>query len=392
LEQVTSQPADGRVPALDGLRAIAILMVLVNHLFIPKATGGVSTALHVVLSPTWLGVDLFFVLSGYLITGILLRSRDAPHYFLSFYLRRALRIFPAYYAVLALVLAALLVAQEPGAKTVSGLAAGMFFTYVQNWWPVWLGSAGFLINADPLWSYAAHFWSLGIEEQFYLLWPALLYLLPRQQVANSLAGLYLLVLTSKLALWLSGADAMLLFYGTSSRCDALILGAWVAAREYENRPIAAVTHAWIGWVLAAFAVVIHSYYVHLWPKSYWQRLFDEAVPLTAVAALCFAWTLARIRHGSGGTFSCRLLCNTWMAWLSRLSYSLYLVHLPIQHLLTPPLTTVFQIQGLSVNTAHLLAGLVILPICIGAAMLLYHGLEMPILGRRSQIEARLLRR
>lgn len=375
---------------LDGLRAIAILMVLVNHMFIPKATGGLSTVLNTVLSPTWLGVDLFFVLSGYLITGILLRARGTPHYFSRFYLRRVVRIFPAYYAVLLLVLLALFLLRMPGDAPPSSVATGLFFAYLQNWWPVWVGNSGFGANADPLWMIAAHFWSLAIEEQFYLVWPALLLLLPRQKVANRLGLIYLLVLAGKLTLWLAGVDSGLLFYGTLNRSDALILGAWVAAREHEQRPIAAVKCAWIGWLLALSAIAVHGYYVYLMPYSRYARVFIEAMPLSTVASIYFAWSLARLREGFGGKSLRHVLCSVPLAWLARLSYSLYLVHLPIQHLLMPSLSAALQAQGWSPNSALMLTGLAILPLCIAAALLLHHALERPLLRRRAALEARLL--
>src|SRR6188474_1303151 len=92
------------VPALDGLRGIAIILVLLHHLTIYRPESGVDAWIAGVPLFGWSGVDLFFVLSGFLITGILLDARNSPRYFSSFYGRRALRIFPLYYAVLTIVM------------------------------------------------------------------------------------------------------------------------------------------------------------------------------------------------------------------------------------------------------------------------------------------------
>jgi peptidoglycan/LPS O-acetylase OafA/YrhL len=130
---------------LDGLRAFAVLAVFVHH------------ALDVPL--LWVGVDLFFVLSGFLITGILLRQRDAPRYFSSFYARRTVRIFPPYYLVLLVVFAIDATARADWP---------WYVLYVSNVRDAMLGAGSPMLNA---------MWSLAIEEQFYLLWPLLVYAL-----------------------------------------------------------------------------------------------------------------------------------------------------------------------------------------------------------------------
>ena len=162
-----------RMPVLDGIRGIAILLVMSFHFWIVGIAGGSRPWERVygdVAGMGWIGVDLFFVLSGFLITGILYDSRNAIHYFRVFYGRRTLRIFPLYYGALAcffligpFVLAHLHVSTLAGMQSA---AAAKFFswTYLLNWYE---GSMGWDAVAHPL----QHFWSLGIEEQFYLLCP-----------------------------------------------------------------------------------------------------------------------------------------------------------------------------------------------------------------------------
>lgn len=160
-------PVPERIEALDGLRGLAILLVVVMHALYIAPLLGVDLAGAYARATLlgWVGVDVFFVLSGFLITGILVRSKDAPHYFRNFYARRVLRIFPLYYAVLLLQTVGLAVF-----KSGSAMADGFFSvlpwyaTYLTNWAPV---------HEDLF----AHAWSLAVEEQFYLVWPPLLVLL-----------------------------------------------------------------------------------------------------------------------------------------------------------------------------------------------------------------------
>src|SRR4030095_2778309 len=141
-------------PALDGLRGLAILLVILYHNF--------SFINHFFFA--WLGVDLFFVLSGYLITSILLNSVNSPHYLKNFYAKRVLRVFPLYYLslIIFLIIFPLLGIYKSELKYYVDNQLWFWF-YLQNW----LLSFNFPTTGNFL----NHFWSLGVEEQFYLAWP-----------------------------------------------------------------------------------------------------------------------------------------------------------------------------------------------------------------------------
>ena len=150
-----------RLPTLDGLRAIAVLLVVPHNLNL-IATYGSPDLFVAAVHRGWIGVQLFFVLSGFLITGILLDARDAPDYYRSFFVRRVLRIFPLYYATL-LVLFVLLPAFGllPSSFRRDPMVELSYWAYFSNWYgPFHQGPEA-----------VSHFWSLAIEEQFYLLWP-----------------------------------------------------------------------------------------------------------------------------------------------------------------------------------------------------------------------------
>jgi peptidoglycan/LPS O-acetylase OafA/YrhL len=155
---------------LDGLGGIAILLVCIFHFgfVLGSSSSPFAHKLQNVLWLGWAGVDLFFALSGFLITGILLDSLDSTSYFRTFYIRRALRIFPLYSAFLAVTLG--LMHHILWRHKYPGIVTWWYLTYLQNWKPN--HTAGDL--------HVDHLWSLAVEEQFYMAWPLLIWITPRK--------------------------------------------------------------------------------------------------------------------------------------------------------------------------------------------------------------------
>ena len=206
-------------PALDGIRGVAIVWV-VFHNATDRAYGrahGLSYLLMAFANTGWIGVQLFFALSGFLITAGLLATQRNPHYLRDFYAKRALRILPLYYSVL---IGFLLV--WPAISSVSPLRTDgqwALWTFVSNWTHV--VPYGF-----------AHFWSLAIEEQFYLLWPFVVgHLVPRRLLVACVA-IALGSLLVRAGLSICGADWWSIYTNTACRMDALALGSAVACLPY----------------------------------------------------------------------------------------------------------------------------------------------------------------
>ena len=312
-------------PELDGIRGLAILLVLLSHSVVvidvlpqrlPHPTW--TNAIYYLLIPGWSGVDLFFVLSGFLITGILLRTRQKPTYFSSFYARRAVRIFPIYYAVLfATIAVAHFVPAVWHLLPQAGKSRLSYFVYLQNipfFWPSWLGMVG-------LWG---AFWSLAVEEQFYLVWPSIARWLPvRGLLALSLGAAVLeLPLRLLLAHRYFGLHLGLIQF-TPARADGLFVGAAIAAwMHLRRRPVPKPAIA-AGASLAA-AVLLWIAVLHHNDLTGDGRLYTYGVSAFALGGgALVAWS----QHHPPALQ--RLLELRWLRAAGRYSYGMYVYHLSI---------------------------------------------------------------
>jgi peptidoglycan/LPS O-acetylase OafA/YrhL len=212
-----------RYTRLDGLRGIAISAVMLYHLAIYNSPDPIARVYTTFTAMGWSGVDLFFVLSGFLITGILLRQRGSSNYFRAFYARRVLRIFPLYYAFLALFLIVFpwLTVQSEGFWSPDADRSSIWYwLYLSN------------IHVSLTGKYHHYFlgvtWTLAIEEQFYLIWPLVVYLCPPRRLAWVCASLVLGALLFRGFAVHAGASGPFLHTFTLCRMDTLAMGALLA--------------------------------------------------------------------------------------------------------------------------------------------------------------------
>ncbi len=312
-------PAPGaHHPALDGLRGVAVLLVLAFHLLHAEGEGGAVE--RVLLGATrsgWAGVDLFFVLSGFLITGILLDARGSPGYFRAFYARRVLRIFPLYYAYLAALF--LLVPLLVPSLDVKRESQGWLWTYLGN--VLFARAGGF--EASP---YTGHFWSLAVEEQFYLAWPVLVLLLPRRRLALLCVALVGAAFALRLGIHRTTFNATAAYVLTPARMDALAMGALVAigAREPGWWPrIRRAAPPALAVSVAAVAAV--------WIRQGGLFGGDPVVQVWAFGplAVAFAAVLVLALGGGAGSPLARILRAPALREAGKYSYGLYVLHYPI---------------------------------------------------------------
>jgi peptidoglycan/LPS O-acetylase OafA/YrhL/lysophospholipase L1-like esterase len=331
------------MPALDGVRALAVAAVLLYHGEVSWARGG------------YLGVDAFFVLSGFLITSLLLAEwRDEGRITLSaFWARRARRLLPALFLVLgAVALYGALIAAPTELERLrhDGLSA---LAYIANWGQVFSHQSYFQSFAAP--SPLRHTWSLAIEEQFYLVWPLLVVgvLRWRRGSVRSLTavtgGLLACSAVWMIALYEPGTDPSRVYYGTDTRAQSLLMGALFALLlARRSRPIGrAATNALHGVALAA-AGTLGWIWVHTSERADW--LYRGGFTLCAVLVAIVVASVTRAEHGPLGA----LLSLRPLRWVGEVSYGLYLWHWPLYVLISPERT---GLDGAALFTARIAATL-----------------------------------
>lgn len=312
-----------RIPQLDGLRGLAILLVLIWHFIVVPATPAhqslfVRVVAHVGVL-TWSGVDLFFVLSGFLIGGILIDAKDSGNYFRTFYIRRIFRILPIYSM---LVVGYLLVwTVATGQRTVLQEAQGrpmpwlLYFTFTQNFW---LAHHGWDV-------YLAATWSLAVEEQFYLFLPAIIRMLPRRLLLMAAAALAFGSMTSRSLLYWHygpswGTAAYTLFF---SRADALMLGVICAVLLRDPRWKALlIRNRWAPQASCAvfgFGVAVFTY------RGWGMGTMPMCTLGFTWLALFYASLLILVVIWPDGLLS-QAFRARWLMWLGTISYGLYLFH------------------------------------------------------------------
>lgn len=310
-------PMDGplnssqRLHVLDGLRGLAILGVLGCH-FVrvsPSETGALSRLIGTTAGFGWLGVDLFFVLSGFLITGILVDTKGSPAYFQNFYARRTLRIFPLYYAYLIGIAAVLAVGYSrigPSAR-LDGLLRDLLWAvpYLTN---VQTAIANLKVGV-PL----NHFWSLAVEEHFYLLWPAVVFMAGRRQL-GIICGVLIALACVTRGICLSTGAVQAAQVLMPSRVDSLAMGALVAVacRDEGFLSKLAGLPRWLPIIFSAPLVMCIMI-----------KHGVSAVVFPSIAALAFAGLLLFALLTPPGSWSRRLLESHTLRFFGKYSYGLY---------------------------------------------------------------------
>ncbi len=220
---MSTAPAPDRNPSLDGVRGVAILLVLWFHAHYPAPIPTrFDTLVYASSAYGWAGVDLFFVLSGFLITRILIASCESPRYYSAFYARRVLRIFPLYYAALLLwhVLGPI-VAHRTAAEIAQ-------YHREEPWLWAYLANVRQALNPGATALDTTHFWSLSVEEQFYLVWPLVVRRAPPRHLgAVCVVGFAMVVLT-RAGLRLGGVNVAAIYTLLPTRADGLLVGAALA--------------------------------------------------------------------------------------------------------------------------------------------------------------------
>ncbi len=329
IAQSEARPAlDGRhlhIPALDGLRGIAVLGVMLFHFAMtPAAKSSLNELLVRISRFGWIGVDLFFVLSGFLITGILIDAKNSQHYFRNFYARRTLRIFPLYYVVLALFY---LIAPHLNWYTPQGVANAVKY---QAWF--WLYGSNFLTAFKGGWVFEqfTHFWSLAVEEHFYLFWPAIVYFVSRRRLGWVCVGFILGGLAVRLGFEMRGFNMYYAHLLTPSRVDSLAMGGLIAVIARHGRGLAALGA--VAKSIALFGVVVIAI-IYLRIHDFQPKYQIVRTIGFTVLALFFGSLLVLSVTAKPSQFAGRILGGRALRFFGKYSYALYIFHV----LIVPPI-------------------------------------------------------
>jgi peptidoglycan/LPS O-acetylase OafA/YrhL len=309
-------------PALDGIRGIAIILVLFHHLTLYRPTRGLDGWIASVPLIGWSGVDLFFVLSGFLITGILIDARSSERYFSSFYARRTLRIFPLYYLVVFVSLVVL-----PLVPAWHQVMVGMDAPPPQ--WPYWSYLTNFAVaERDFRHGILDVAWSLAIEEQFYIVWAAVVWLCPPRWLGALCAALVLGAPLARVGAVAGGAEPVAVYVLTWYRADALATGAllaWLARRGWMPWLASIAPRVAIGALAGLVAVVVID------GDTWWWGPWMQRVGFSLLAITGAAMLVAAVAKPPGSLWP-RMLSANWLRAFGKYSYCLYLIHLPVMRL------------------------------------------------------------
>jgi peptidoglycan/LPS O-acetylase OafA/YrhL len=365
---------------------VAILAVVLRHFGLAYPTNTAADGIvALLLRMGWCGVDLFFVLSGFLISGILIETRSATNYFGSFWARRALRIVPVYYTCLAMWFLVFPVVL-PGLGFHPHLGT-------EHQLPYWTWTANLFGEVPQL----GHLWSLSIEEQFYLVWPFAVWLLPNRHLGALCAALVVLCPAIRV-LALSVDLSPRWPWQAVARIDSLALGALVAVVVRDEQFRAAAARWWKP-VLAVSVVGMAAVFLILGDVEMnddWTPLFGSPTrPMSGVVFsfidTAFAALLVGTLLSTGTSRSFRWLDTAWLRRMGKYSYGLYLFHGPIAHMAMHGLPGSRWGPWLQLRSVYIafMAASIVFSFCL--ALVSWHLLEKRFLSLKDGFVARVVR-
>lgn len=304
ITSASSSLQNNYIPQLDGLRGLAILLVVTFHYF----------GFLKIFSLGWTGVDLFFVLSGYLITSRLYQLKKDKKYFYNFYLNRALRILPVYYLTLTVFYSAFNVLLDSKNLFVLNYYNNnlwSFFLFFENWT---------FINNPPVTNHLQHFWSLAIEEQFYLVWPLFIFIFLHKKYFNKIIILLLsAIVIARSSIYFhhpNPEDYSHYFYNTFCRMDGFIIGGFLYILQ-QRKKLAPYKYLFlIPAIFLAQGIIVTN-------QSH-TNIFISTIGYT-ILALFFAGIINFITINSNSLLS-KIFQRKWLKFIGKISYGLYIYH------------------------------------------------------------------
>ncbi|PZU83117.1 MAG: hypothetical protein DI529_13205 [Chryseobacterium sp.] len=290
---------------LDGVRAIAVIMVMFYHFF---QDTNPSNEILVFLKKISLfgktGVSLFFVLSGFLITRILLNTKENPNYFKSFYIRRILRIFPLYYFFLIIYYFVFPLLPERS-----------FASFSEQIW-YWIFMQNFALTFDWKSIGPSHYWSLAVEEHFYLFWPLIVYYFPLKKIKWGILIICIISFLTRIILIRNNIEESQF---TLARFDELAIGAFLAVLELENKLINNLKK-----FLTAFLILLIPL-LYISTKNGNYSMFDSSIRYL-ILGMVYGSFIAFIVSADTKSWIKRILNNNFLRFTGKISFGLYVYH------------------------------------------------------------------
>jgi peptidoglycan/LPS O-acetylase OafA/YrhL len=324
-------------PALDGLRGLAILLVLFYHNF-----GYVK-----LFEFGWLGVDLFFVLSGFLITDILLQTKGTKHYLRNFYMRRVLRIFPIYYLCLVLFIIVF-------PRLTGNSGAANYYTDNQGWLWMYLQNWLYIAKQTPDGAtHLQHFWSLAVEEQFYMVWPLIVLLCRNhKQMLAIITAALVFVLCARVVMWMNHFSSVSYFnLYTFSRIDGLCIGCILSIIRHINPEYIRKNLKFIMLALVTLNVLFLGV----------KKIFALDIPYLGTfgyfSLAAIFGVVVYIAVTEENRFMKKYFNSRYLRFFGKISYSLYVFHWPLYLIAFPYIVNLLKELSLPEYSGQLIASL-----------------------------------
>jgi peptidoglycan/LPS O-acetylase OafA/YrhL len=367
------------IPQLDTLRGIAIIMVLFHNIADTghkEIEGNFAKIVSFIADSGWVGVQLFFVLSGFLITGILLDGKGTNKQLFNFYTRRILRIFPLYFIVLSILFILLpILGYLPEWLHTARIHQIWYWTYLVNW-------------ASPFFDKTTlgHFWTLAVEEQFYLFWPLVILLMGRRKLC--LFCLFLIVSAILARYLLISIDLIhgkkMVYSFTVVRWDSLAIGA-LAAIAIRNKSYSDFIHVnhkvLILFCIGLIVLPVVKYHSFSPTNGGWTILNQTT------SALLFGIIIFVSSSISGGVKTKRILNNSMLKMIGKYSYAIYIFHVPIGYIWSN--ATGINPKNINLNGFHLIDAMLLNSITVFIISFLFalcswYFIELPFLRLKNK--------
>ena len=307
------------IPSLDGVRGLSLLLVIGFHLQLFGMLAALPLQLQLIASISWVSVDMFFVLSGFLITSILLRTRESPHYFKNFYVRRILRILPLYYLALFIIFVIC-----PNFSI--GSTSDFSKIYDNKFWFLFYIQNIYIATRHEFFAFGINdLWTLAIEEQFYIVWPLFIYFIQKKWLKATAITIITMVLLMRIVLVCNDVNWSFNYYFTLCRIDSICFGALGAILLHENytkQQLTTIVRILTIISITGLGIIFYKQEGFLISQNY-----TSSIGFTFIDALFFV-LIIKLASGKMSILK-KMFEFPFLRFIGKISYCMYIIHNPL---------------------------------------------------------------